>query len=81
LLISPHVYGYDATMLLLPAWCVIFLSGFRIAKLAAATICTPITTFAQISGPPLAGVTALILLVFVVGVCLASLHNDEPSKP
>src|SRR5271157_5414313 len=23
LLISPHVYGYDATMLLLPAWCVI----------------------------------------------------------
>jgi hypothetical protein len=81
LLISPHVYGYDATMLLLPAWCVIFLSGFRIAKLAAATICTPITTFAQISGPPLAGVTALILLVFVVGVCLASLHNHEPSKP
>ena len=75
LLISPHVYGYDATMLLLPAWCVIFLSDFRVAKLAAATICTPITTFAQISGPPLAGVTALVLIIFVVGVCLESLLN------
>jgi len=77
LLISPHVYGYDATMLLLPAWCIIFLSNFRIAKLAAATICTPITTIAQISRPPLAGFIALALFVFVVAVCLESLYHGR----
>lgn len=70
LLIGPHVYSYDGTMLLLPAWCVIFLSPFGVAKLTAATICTPITVVAQICGPPLAGFMALALLVFVVGVCL-----------
>ncbi len=78
LLISPYAYGYDGTMLLLPAWCVIFLSNFRIARLAAATICTPIVTIASICGPPLAGFMALALLVFVVGVCLGSEQLYSP---
>ncbi len=72
LLIGPHVYGYDGTMLLLPAWCVIFLTNFRIARLAAATICTPIVTIASICGPPVACLMAVALLIFVVGVCLES---------
>jgi hypothetical protein len=75
LLIGPHVYTYDGTMLLLPAWCVIFLSHFRIARLTAATICTPIATVASTCGPPFAGFMALALLVFVVGVCLESEHS------
>jgi hypothetical protein len=74
LLIGPHVYTYDGTMLLLPIWCVISLSHFRIARLTAATICTPITTIASICGPPFACLMALALLIFAVGVCLESEH-------
>jgi hypothetical protein len=72
LLIGPHAYGYDGAMLLLPFWCVIFRSQFRIAKLTAATICTPITVAASFSGPPFACWMALLLLIFVVAVCLES---------
>ncbi len=72
LLIGPHVYTYDGTMLLLPVWCVMFLSTFRIARLTAATICTPIALLTSTFGPPFAGFMALALLVFVVGVCLES---------
>jgi hypothetical protein len=72
LLVGPHVYYYDGTMLLLPLWCVILLSNFRIARLAAATICTPITLFTSTYGPPLACFMALALLVLVVAVCLES---------
>jgi hypothetical protein len=80
LVIGPHVYGYDATMFLLPAWCVIFLSRFRIAKLSAATICSPIAALASSYGPPLAGFMALALLVFIVGVCVESLLNHDRTE-
>jgi len=80
LLIGPHVYTYDGTMLLLPFWCVISLSPFRIAKLTAATICTPIAAIASSCGPPLAGFMALALLVFVAGVCLESERSIRLSR-
>jgi len=72
LTIAPHVYSYDGTMFLLPALCVIFLSTFRIARLAAATICTPAVLIASIYGPPIQCLMAVALLVFVVAVCLES---------
>ena len=81
LLIGPHVYYYDGTMLLLPVWCVIFLSGFRIARLVAATICTPITYMTAVYGPPLACFLALALLGFVAGVCLESEHSASGRSP
>jgi hypothetical protein len=79
LLVAPHAYGYDGTMLLLPVWSVIFLSRFRIAKLAAATICTPITAIAAGIGPPFACFFALTLVVFVVAICVESQRNPGPS--
>jgi len=81
LLIGPHVYTYDGTMLLLPIWCVLSLSRFRVAGLTAATICTPIAAIASSCGPPLAGFMALALFVFVAGVCLESLRNDHKERP
>jgi hypothetical protein len=77
LLIGPHVYTYDGTMLLLPLWCVISLSHFGIARLIAATICTPITAIASVFGPPFAGFMALALFVFVATVCLERLCNHD----
>jgi hypothetical protein len=79
LLIGPHVYYYDGTMLLLPLWCVIVLSHFPIARIVAATICTPLTHVASVYGPPLACFMALALLVLLVAVCLGSrLSAAEP---
>jgi Glycosyltransferase family 87 len=71
-LIAPQAFGYDGTMLLLPMWCVIFVSKFRIAKFAAATISNPIGLIALVCGPPLASFVALSLTAFVVAVCLES---------
>jgi hypothetical protein len=42
LLLVPHVYLYDATMLLLPVWCGMFLSHSRFTAIAAATLCMPV---------------------------------------
>jgi hypothetical protein len=77
--IGPHVHYYDGTMILLPAWCVIFLSGLPVSRLAAATICTPLTTIAIILGPPLACFTALLLLAFVIALCLESILKSSPT--
>jgi hypothetical protein len=70
LLIGPHAYGYDGTMLLLPAWCAIFLSNMPFLKVAAATICTPLPVLANIAGPPFACFTACVLLVFTIALVL-----------
>jgi len=79
-LIGPHVYYYDGTMLLVPLWCVIFVSHFPIAKLVAATICTPITLFTSTYGPPLACFMALALLVLLAAVCLGVVRADDPAR-
>jgi hypothetical protein len=72
LLISPHAYGYDGTMLLLPIWCVIFLSGFRVARIIAATICTPITLLASFADPPFSCFLAVAMVGFLIAVCVES---------
>ena len=52
LLISPHVYKYDATLLLLPILLVIFNSTSKFSRIAAATAVIPIPYFLTVAGPP-----------------------------
>jgi hypothetical protein len=74
--IGPHAYTYDGTMLLLPAWCVIFLSGLPVSRLAAATLCSPLTLVAGAMDTPYVCFTALVVLVFVIALCLESRLSD-----
>jgi hypothetical protein len=68
LLVSPHVYKYDATLLLLPILLVIFHSTSKFSRIAAATAVIPIPYFLTVAGPPLAAVPALTLLVFLTAL-------------
>jgi Glycosyltransferase family 87 len=80
LLVGPHVYGYDGTMLLVPAWCAIFLSGLPVLRLAAATICTPLPVLAAIAGPPAACFTACVLLVFTIALCMENRRDGRAER-
>lgn len=70
LIAVPHVYGYDLTVLLLPAWLIIFKSPRAPQQMVAALFCTPIPFILELGGPPwsIAASAYLILLFLVVAV-------------
>jgi Glycosyltransferase family 87 len=83
--VGPHVYTYDGSMLLLPAWCVIFLSGWPVSRLAAAVLCSPLTLVAAAMDTPYVCFTPLVVLVFVIALCVESRLSDttrmaEPAR-
>jgi alpha-1,2-mannosyltransferase len=66
LLVPPHVYGYDAGLLLLSIWLAIFVSGDKWIGMAATLVCTPIPFLMTLAGIPWAAATPLALLLFLV---------------
>jgi hypothetical protein len=69
-LIVPHVYGYDATLLLLPIWLTIFHSTQPSSRIAATLMATPLPFLFALADKPWAIVSsASMLLFFVVLSC------------
>ena len=66
LLVAPHVYGYDATLLLLPFLLTIFYSQLAGAKIAATLLCTPLPFGFALAGKPYAIVSSASLVIFLV---------------
>jgi hypothetical protein len=68
LLVAPHVYGYDATLLLLPFLLTIFHSQLPGAKIAATLLCTPLPFGFALAGKPYAAVSSasLVILLFLL---------------
>jgi len=67
LLIVPHVYGYDASLLLLPVWLAIFESVRPASRIAATLFSTPIPFGFALAGKPYAIVaSASMLVVFLI---------------
>ncbi|MEO8050195.1 MAG: hypothetical protein ABI833_07235 [Acidobacteriota bacterium] len=62
--VVPHVYGYDATLLLLPIWLTIFMSRQPVSKVAATLLATPLPFLFGLAGNPWAIVSSASLLVF-----------------
>ncbi len=83
LLVPPHVYGYDAALLLLSIWLVIFSSVDKWKRIAALLICTPLPFLMTLAGSPWAAATPLALLLFLVCVARRSSpegsHDETPS--
>jgi hypothetical protein len=75
LLAAPHVYGYDAALLLLAAWLAIFESGQRWTRLAAATMVLPIPYLASLAGAPWSAAPALTLVAFLVALVRENLRG------
>jgi hypothetical protein len=79
LLVAPHVYGYDATLLLLPFLLTIFNSQLAGAKIAATLLCTPLPFGFALAGKPYAIVASASLVIFLV--LLAIDRADSLSSP
>jgi hypothetical protein len=64
LIIVPHVYGYDAALLLLPIWLTIFRSKLAVSKVTATMLSTPIPFGMALAGKPYAITASAALLIF-----------------
>jgi len=70
--IVPHVYGYDASLLLLPLLLTIYSNAGRASRIAATFLCTPIAFGFAMAGRPWAIVLSLSVAVFFVLVASES---------
>ena len=82
LLVAPHVYGYDATLLLLPFLLTIFNSQQPASKIAATLLCTPLPFGFALAGKPFAIVSSASLVIFLVLLLYESYakHSEEPPE-
>jgi alpha-1,2-mannosyltransferase len=71
LLVPPHVYGYDASLLLLSIWLAIFMSPAKWTRLAATLVCTPIPFLLNLAGTPWAAATPIALLLFLLSLSVS----------
>ncbi len=83
LLVAPHVYGYDAGLLLLPVWLAIYCSNALPARIAATVLATPIPFMMALAGRPWAATAPLALIVFLASLgasvtpALSNLFHDR----
>ena len=76
LLVAPHVYGYDAGLLLVGLWLAMFESGkqsgsragSRGPRITATVLLTPIPMLLGLAGSPWAAATPLALLAFLTSL-------------
>jgi Glycosyltransferase family 87 len=72
LLVAPHVYGYDAGLLLVGLWLAMFEGGeqsaTRFPRIAATVLLTPIPFLLSLAGSPWPAATPLALLAFLASL-------------
>ncbi len=76
LLVAPHVYGYDAGLLLAGLWLAMFESGTqregRFLRIMATVLLTPIPFLLDLAGSPWAAATPLALFAFLTSLAWMS---------
>jgi hypothetical protein len=80
LLVAPHVYGYDATLLLVPFLLTIFNSRIAGSKIAATLLCTPLPFGFALAGKPYAIVASASMVIFLALLAYES-YLDARSAP
>lgn len=81
LLVPPHVYGYDAGLLLAPIWFIIFVSTDKWIRIAATLACTPIPYLMTLAGMPWAATTPMVLLSLLAILALRNFPKRTPQNP
>lgn len=76
LLIVPHVYGYDAGLLLLPIWLMAFRAAAKPVRIAATLASTPIPYLMNLADKPWGASSSLTLLGFL-GALAARPRDNE----
>ena len=68
ILAPPHAYAYDASILLLAVWPVLFVSKDRYSRLAAATLAVPLPFIAYVGGGLWRMTPAVVILLLLVAL-------------
>ena len=68
ILVPPHAYAYDASILLLAVWLVLFVSKDRYSRLAAATLAIPLPFIAYAGGGLWRMTPAVVILLLLVAL-------------
>lgn len=79
-LIVPHVYGYDATLLLLPIWLTIFNSQRPASKIAATLMATPLPFLFALADKPWAVVSSASMLLFFAVLAYEKIAATIPAR-
>lgn len=77
LLIVPHVYAYDASLLLLPLWLAIFSSTFKATRITAGIAAMPIPFMLTLADRPWSGGAALAILAFLAALGWEAVAGNE----
>jgi alpha-1,2-mannosyltransferase len=68
LLIVPHTYGYDASLLLLPFWLALFVNTDKTLRIVATLASTPIPFLMTLADKPWSGAAALALTLVLAAM-------------
>ena len=79
MILAPHTYGYDATILLLALWLILFESHDVRVRIAAALFATPLVPLAALAGPPWAATPAVVLLFLLAALSWSALVRKSVS--
>ena len=80
LLVPPHVYGYDASILLLPMWLAMFSSKKLWTRLMALALGAPPVFFCSMAGAPWSAVPAIVLLLFLTALAWENYQEQRETK-
>ena len=81
LLITHHVYGYDAGIVLLPVWLAMFLSKSLFSRIAALILAAPLVFFAGLAGTPWSILPSLSLLAFLFALAIENYTEQRQAVP
>ena len=73
--IVPHVYGYDASLLLLPLLLTIYSSTSRTSRIIATLLSTPVPFGFALAGKPWAIVSSLSVAAFLAALAIENLRS------
>jgi hypothetical protein len=84
LLVAPHVYGYDAGLLLAGLWLAMFescrQSAAQAPRITAAVLLTPVPMLLGLAGSPWAAATPLALLMFLASLAWMRTTQETPRE-
>jgi hypothetical protein len=79
LLMTPHVYGYDAALMLLPVWLALFENTEKRLRIVATIVSTPLPFLISLADKPWSVVSALAL-ASLLGATVWTAFTPAPQR-
>ena len=77
LLVTPHVYGYDAGLMLLPVWLALFENTEKRLRIVATLVSTPLPFLISLADTPWSVVASLALVALLAATAMSAIGQRE----